>query len=456
MILLLIAWLAWLLIGVVVGAGVHIAAHTRQRMLNALIVGVLGAFVGGVFVDLLTIPAVIDLNLWSIVGALIGALAASLALWIVNRRQITAIAPVDVRLVVDPITPDDTHDNFSLKLGHRRISLAVPLIAIALLPLLSLAALWLRLPSISSVPPAFGTVASYSNAYGQLDYLVYQPSNTPSESGLPVVVLLHGCTQDPPTLEASSAMRTIADANSFILVYPQQNFIASPHRCWNWYDQRNQQRDSDEPSLIAGIVGQVQQDYSTDPRRVYVGGLSSGGAMTSILGSCYPDVFAAAAVLSGMAYESSTSVFQAIAAPLQGNQVPPDIAGRDAYQCAGEPDRLMPVFVLHGAADTVVIPRNGDDTIEQFAQMNDHIDDGADNDSITAQPTSTVTEQVPDGHAYTVENYEVDGQLVMQRYSVEGMWHMWSGGTGILPLSDPKSPNASQLIWDFFQRHTLN
>ena len=111
--------------------------------------------------------------------------------------------------------------------------------------------------------------------------------------------------------------------------------------------------------------------------------------------------------------------------------------------------------MLHGTIDSVVVPVNADDTLEQMAQMDDYADDGADNDSVLAQPTSTETRQVEGGHTYTVENFEFGGELLLQRYLIDGLWHMWSGGSGIPPLSDPQSPNASQIFWDFFQSHPM-
>jgi poly(hydroxyalkanoate) depolymerase family esterase len=250
-------------------------------------------------------------------------------------------------------------------------------------------------------------------------------------------------------------MRSVADANNFLVAYPQQNAVSSPHRCWNWYDKNNQQRDRGEPALLMGIVDQVKQNYSVNPNQVYIAGISSGGAMTSIMASCYRDVFAAAAVHSGMAYEASNSIFQAIAAPLSGSQLAPEIAGRDAFACSNSQQRPIPVLVLHGTIDSIVVPQNANDVLEQFTQTNDYADDGTDNESVAAQPTNSETRQVEGGHSYTVEDYEFGGQLLLQRYLVDGLWHMWSGGSGVPPLSDPQAPNASAIFWDFFQTHSL-
>jgi poly(hydroxyalkanoate) depolymerase family esterase len=350
----------------------------------------------------------------------------------------------------------DYERGYVVWLGRRRIHIGV-LIAIAfLIPFLDAGILRMRYPDLSAAPPPFGTVQSYSNEYGRREYLFYAPANLDQGTAAPLLVFLHGCTQTPQLLEAASGMKNVADEQGFMIVYPQQDFNSSPHRCWNWYAKEHQHRDTGEPSLIVGIVNQIKQEHNVDASRIYIAGISSGGAMTSIIANCYPDVFAAAAIHSGMAYEASTNIPEAIFAPLSGSKTPPVQAGFDAYQCAGEARRPSPIMVIHGTVDNVVLKINGDNTIEQFAQMNDLADDGTDNDSVVAKPTSSQTHQVPDGYTYTVNDYEYGGKLLMQQYVIDGMNHLWSGGTGIFPLSDPKAPDASRFIWEFFHNHTLS
>lgn len=455
MIMTFIAWFAWLLIGAIVGA---VASRVRRRhyaLTTNVLFGILGAFIGGIVFDLIGFPTITDFNPLSVLGALIGAIVVLVILHALKRRHFVAVRQVEPTVDVGVARTAQSGKLYESDavVDRRRIPIWVPVVLILLMPLLEVILLRIRVPDISATPPAFGQVATYTSDQGVLDYLVYTPPTYQQGTDLPLMVLLHGCMQDPYQVETASAMRTIADQNSFMIVYPQQNAAFSPHRCWSWYDNRSQQRDSGEPSLLVGIVNQVQQDYSVDSSRIYVAGISSGGAMTSILASCYPDVFAAAAVHSGMPYDASNSPIEAITAPLSGSETLPSTAGANAYECAGAASQPIPVLIFHGAADTVVVVQNAHDALQQFAQTNDYADDGTDNDSVTAQPTSIDTMQNPDMHRYTVEYYEYNGELLLQRYIVEGMWHMWGGGSGIPPFSDPAAPNASQVIWDFFSAH---
>jgi poly(hydroxyalkanoate) depolymerase family esterase len=458
MTLLVIGWITWFIIGSIVALLTNVLTRNRHDSLDTVISAILGAFIGGFLASQFGITGVIDFSLLSIPAALVGAIIFVILLRRFTRRQVKSIAPVYPAQLDELMQPTAEYARAhepTTSMARRRINRSLFIGAIILLPVLDAMLMRVRLPDISVTPPPFGAVATYQNEAGQLDYLVYTPAQYQSGTATPLLVLLHGCMQDPYILEAASGMRTLADANNFLLVYPQQNYLSSPHRCWNWYDKRNQHRGSGEPSLITGIVTQVQQEYSVDAERIYVAGISSGGAMTSVLASCYPDLFAAAAVHSGMAYESANSIFQAFIAPLQGNQVPPDIAGRDAYQCSGTENALIPILVLHGTTDSIVVPINGEHTLEQFAQTNDFADDGNDNNSVRAEATNTTTGQVENGYTYTIEDFDYGSDRLMQRYTVDGLWHMWSGGTGVYPLSDPKGPNASEIIWDFFSAYRL-
>lgn len=292
----------------------------------------------------------------------------------------------------------------------------------------------------------------HGNLYGAREYQVWLPAGYTGAEALPLVLVLHGCVTDPNLTAAASRFNEIADVEQFIVVYPRQNVTSNPSRCWNWPLAINQARDTGEPSILAGIVAKAKQDYQVDASRVYVTGISAGGAMTSIMMACYSDVFAAGAVHSGGMYKAATTLSGGTYALLFGSIYSPDDRGRSAWQCSGSPTpRPVPMLVFHGSADSTVNPVNGQQTVRQFLQTNDLADDGQDNNSVGNTATSTSTQQVPGGRTYTVSTYSYGGKVLAQHYLVQGMGHAWSGGDGDFPFTDPDGPDASLVSWLFFK-----
>ncbi|HEX6828136.1 MAG TPA: PHB depolymerase family esterase [Burkholderiales bacterium] len=284
------------------------------------------------------------------------------------------------------------------------------------------------------------------------DYKLYVPAGLPKRKAVPLVVMLHGCKQDPDAFAAGTRMNQLADRHGFLVLYPRQGATQNLDRCWNWFDAASQSGWG-EAAIIAGMVDDVAAHHPVDRRRIYVAGMSAGGAMTSILASCRADLFAAAAIHSGLAYEAATSPWTALGALESGGGTPPDEAGRDAWKCSGSSGRAMPVIVFQGEADSRVRPVNADRIVAAFAQMNDLADDGKDNDSVQARPASG-SQSVPGGRNYVVREYAAGGRTLIREYRVEGMGHSWSGGDESQPYNDRLGPDASALIWEFFSQHT--
>ena len=288
--------------------------------------------------------------------------------------------------------------------------------------------------------------ASYTNDAGTRAYKLYVPSGYHGQP-LPLVVMLHGCTQDADDFAAGTRMNELAEAQQCFVVYPVQAPNANTSKCWNWFKKSDQQRDQGEPSIIAGITRQIIAAYAIDVRRVYVAGLSAGGAMAATMGATYPDLYAAIGVHSGLAHAVAHDIPSAFAA-MQGGAVPV----REQRGVNGAPGaaRPVPTIVFHGDRDKTVNPRNGD---RVMAQSTAHYADRARPLAGTPQ-VSIERGQVPAGHAYTrTIHQDASGLAIMEQWRIHGAGHAWSGGSASGSHTDPRGPDAAREMLRFFQQH---
>ena len=302
-----------------------------------------------------------------------------------------------------------------------------------------------------------GTV---KNSSGSLEYKLWLASGYRKEKPVPLVLMLHGCTQKAEDMAAASGMNDLADKNNFLVVYPEQTAAANALRCWNWFDPKHQSRDAGEPALIAAVIQDIHSSYSIDARRVYVVGISAGGAMAVVMGATYPEIFAGIGVVAGAEYKAGTTVEAGLAAMKQGGPNP-DQQGLLAFQAiqksSGRSKKRMPVIAFQGTKDPYLNPLNTDQVIAQWAETNDYLDDGKDNDSITIQSPKETKGVVPNGYGYTKSLYEdSNGRLLMEKWVVEGLGHAWPGSPIANQFADPKGPNASAEMWRFFAATTLD
>ncbi len=288
---------------------------------------------------------------------------------------------------------------------------------------------------------------SYSNQAGTRSYKLYVPSRYHGQA-LPLVVMLHGCNQNPDDFAAGTCMNSVAEEYQCLVAYPAQAAAANQSNCWNWFKATDQRRDRGEPSLIAGITRQIIGTYCVDARRVYVAGLSAGGAMAAVMGVTYPDLYAAIGVHSGLPYAAAHDLPSAFAAMSQGAGAP----GR-RQQHGGSPEgvpntRVVPAIVFHGDHDTKVHPRNGDQVIAQWTAIHG---EGATSLQVTVQHG-----QVPHGHAYTCDVYQdARGRRILEQWRVHGAGHAWSGGSHSGSYTDPRGPDATREMIRFFHEHLL-
>jgi len=291
--------------------------------------------------------------------------------------------------------------------------------------------------------------ASYTNQAGTRAYKLYIPSNYHGQK-LPLVVMLHGCTQNPDDFAAGTRMNALAEQEQCFVVYPAQTNTANKSKCWNWFEPADQQRDQGEPSIIAGITREVMSRYSIDPQRVYVAGLSAGGAMATTMGITYPDLYAATAVHSGLPYGSAHDLPSAFMA-MQGNAAM--LAGQHGTARSSEKcQRIVPTIVFHGDRDAKVHPQNGDRVIAQWTEIH-----GRNGKHFHAKQKPRVKMQhgqVPNGHAYSRAIFcDMDGQSILEQWKIHGAGHAWSGGSPAGSHTDAKGPDATREMLRFFYEH---
>jgi poly(hydroxyalkanoate) depolymerase family esterase len=235
-------------------------------------------------------------------------------------------------------------------------------------------------------------------------------------------------------------MNVLAERDTFLVAYPEQAITANGAKCWNWFKATDQERGVGEPALIAGITQQIMGAYHVDARRVYVAGLSAGGAMAAIMAATYPDLYAAAGVHSGLAYGAAQDLPSALAAMHQGPR-----------RFTRPPARLVPLILFHGDSDGTVAPVNAERMLDQWLAVT-----GDQPDAVRGQVREATVErgQVPGGHAYTrVVHEDADGRPVIEMWIVHQADHAWSGGSARGSYTDPQGPDASAEMVRFFGEH---
>jgi poly(hydroxyalkanoate) depolymerase family esterase len=295
-------------------------------------------------------------------------------------------------------------------------------------------------PGVKPLPGRFDA-CSYTNAAGTRAYRLYVPASGAGEA-MPLIVMLHGGTQDAAAFAAATSMNNLAEREKFLVAYPEQASSANAGRYWNWFAPGHQRRDAGEPSLIAGITGQVADRYEVDASRVYVAGFSAGGAMAAVMAAVYPDLYAAVGVHSGLAYAVAGDVASAVEAMRHG---PPSAARPPALAPQARP---LPLIVFHGDRDPVVAPANA-------AGLIGHVLAAASPDQHPGTLPATVTKgQVPGGRAYTRTCYrDPAGAALAECWIIHHGGHAWSGGVPHGSYADAHGPDASAEFIRFFGEH---
>jgi poly(hydroxyalkanoate) depolymerase family esterase len=281
---------------------------------------------------------------------------------------------------------------------------------------------------------AFLTRAFDSDA-GSRDYKIYVPGYA-GGGKRPLILMLHGCTQDPDDFALGTGMNLLAQEQRFIVAYPKQSKRANPSGCWNWFNAGDQLRDTGEPAIIAGMTQSIIAEFDIDPKRVYIAGLSAGGAMAAIMGATYPELYRSAGIHSGLAYRSATDMPSAFAA-MRGHAGPAANTHRASHRHSAK--GRVRTIVFHGDADPTVHPSNAE-TIVAAARA-----------GLKGATQQTHHGRSAGGRAYarTVIS-DSSGAPHVEYWAIEGLGHAWSGGSLEGSYTDPKGPDASREMLRFF------
>lgn len=273
----------------------------------------------------------------------------------------------------------------------------------------------------------------YASIHGTRDYHGYVPSSYRAGTPMPLLVALHGCTENDVGFDLLSGWSAEAERRGFIVVFPDQSSLVNPATCWNWYLETNQHRGFGEPAIIAGITARMRSQYTVDPKRIYTTGVSAGGVMTNIMAVTYPDVFAATSVMAGCEYDCDVLQLQTA-----------QESGRKALREMGSRARPVPAIVFQGTADLVVPPSTAYRVAEQWTVV-------AGTDAVA---DTVVRGQVPGGRTYTHLTYRTaTGQPLIEQYMIDGAGHAYPGGCSCSLYGDPAGPDATTLTWNFFLAH---
>ncbi|TXN72324.1 PHB depolymerase family esterase [Methylobacterium sp. WL6] len=271
----------------------------------------------------------------------------------------------------------------------------------------------------------------YGNQAGSRAYDLFVPSGS-GHGPRPLLVMLHGCSQTARDFAIGTRMDRLAEEQGVIVAYPDQPRSANMLKSWNWFRDSDQHRGRGEPSILAGLTRRIMEDLDVDPARVYVAGLSSGGAAAAVMAQAYPDIYAAVGIHSGLASGAAVSMAAALSTMRRG-------AVRQPLRTA----HPVPTIVFHGDRDTTVASINGDQAIAQ------------------SRPGTELTGTTTEGRSAAGRSFtrtvlaETYGAWSSEQWLLHGAGHAWAGGHPSGSHTDPQGPDASREMLRFFMSHAM-
>lgn len=267
----------------------------------------------------------------------------------------------------------------------------------------------------------------------------------------PLLVLLHGCIQDPSLILEGTQLEVAALKNNFYILVPEQSKFSNIDRCWNWFMGFEQMRNpGTEMGQIISGVEMATVSYPIDKSKIYVAGISAGGAMAHNLTACYPDVFTGSAVHSGVTFKAAETIYEARPVLTAHDQKSPEYLGKRMLECSAyvQKKKLKKVLIIHGDQDRSVSSFHADLITKSQAVWRDYLDDGSRNDSARG---TVSTQNIKFTNGYEVEKTDTQYQNFLERkLIVKGLPHAWGGGKPVSVHFEPKAPSSTEFILDFF------
>lgn len=273
-----------------------------------------------------------------------------------------------------------------------------------------------------------------------------------SSSPKPLVVLLHGCKQDADLILAGTRFTEMGQRNDFIILAPEQSLLNNTDHCWNWFMPPNQDRlPLNEMAQVMSALEIVMKSNRVNREKIFVAGMSSGGAMAHNLMVCYPDVFKAGAIHSGLAYRTAETLIEAQKVLTAQKQKSPSYLGKRAYACApNSKKKLEGTLVIHGDKDPRVKSLHADLIGLVNHVWMDYLDDGRKNNSVAFTDEAYV-QRFENGYAGHISTRHYRDGFTHKLIYIRGLAHAWGGGKPISPNFDPKAPSSTDLILEFFK-----
>jgi poly(hydroxyalkanoate) depolymerase family esterase len=271
------------------------------------------------------------------------------------------------------------------------------------------------------------------------------PASAEPPAAMPMVVMLHGCKQDAADFALGTAMNALAEQHQCLVLYPEQTAKANNLRCWNWFDVAHQGHGG-EPAMLAALTRQVARRQGVNPSRIYIAGLSAGGAMAAVVAALYPEVFAAVGVHSGLPAGAASDVISAFKAMRHGASHRPALAQHKPS--------LMPTIVFHGRADQTVHPDNSDQIVAAALMTLQSC--GLALQKAEHSPAARQVDRPASDTRDTLQTVyrTACGKSFLEYWSVNAGPHAWSGGSAAGSFTDPHGPNASRAMLAFFLQHS--